>query len=83
MILNASTDFYSLKLELLSDSEIEFWVYKAEKVYNSKIKDINKLQALLNGVSYILNRENLSDDISNILITLEDNLRYDLKLQHM
>lgn len=80
MILNASTDFFSIKLELLSESEIEFWIYKAEKVYKSKIKEDHKMQALLGGVSYLLNRDNLNDDLFNILITLEDNLKYDLKM---
>lgn len=84
MILGSSVEFLSLKLEDLSLSEIELWIYKALSIYSGQIKDINKKQVLLRNVSYILQIDGIetaiSDELFNSLITLEDNLQYDLSI---
>lgn len=78
-MLNKDMGYLKINLEELSNSEIELWVFKSVRLYNEKMKDKEKMQIMLDGVSYIIKEREISKSLENILLSLEDNLKYDLK----
>lgn len=75
-------NFFNNNITELSILELELWIYKATNIYKSKKVNKVELEYIKNSIEYIMEnkKEYLAEPLLNILISLEDNIKYDLEI---